>query len=115
MLIFYYLPQMTGSYWTAILILSELGLWQPLVFSPVFLLQLIYKGLFLVAVILPRLVSGRTAEVPVGIAAFFLTWVVLLPFVIPWGHLFPPTTPTSCSSICGSCQAQADVVCCSVL
>jgi hypothetical protein len=86
---------MVGSYWTAILVLSALGLWQPLVYSPVFLLQLIYKGLFLVAVVLPKIARGESQSVPWGISGFFLAWCVLLPFAIPWRHLFGMPAPPS--------------------
>lgn len=86
--------QMVGCYWTAILVLSALGLWQPLVYSPVFLLQLIYKGLFLVAVVLPKIARGESQSVPWGISGFFLAWCVLLPFAIPWRHLFALPTPS---------------------
>ena len=36
--------RLVGCLWLAIAILSVLGLWRPLTFSPVLLLQLIYKG-----------------------------------------------------------------------
>lgn len=47
-----------GALWTGILVLSLLGLREPLRYSPVLLLQLIYKSLWLVIYALPRL-RGR--------------------------------------------------------
>ena len=74
--------RLVGCLWLAIAALSLLGLWKPLTFSPVFLIQLIYKGMWLVVVALPALLNGQ--PFPKGMAVFFVVWVLLLPFVIPW-------------------------------
>ena len=54
--------------------------------SVVFLLQLIYKGTWLLVVALPAVINHQ--PYPKGMALFFVVWVVILPFVIPWGYLF---------------------------
>lgn len=78
--------QLVGCLWLGITILSILGLWKPITFSPVLLLQLIYKGTWLLVVALPAI---RNAEpYPSGMARFFLIWVIILPFVIPWKAWF---------------------------
>ena len=38
---------------------------------------------WLLIVAAPALLRGRTETVPLGIAVFFLIWVLVLPFVIP--------------------------------
>jgi hypothetical protein len=79
---------LVGALWTAILVLSALGLYAPLRFSPVLILQVIYKALWLLAFALPRVVKSRPGSVPWGIAGTFLVIVILWPLVIPWGYLF---------------------------
>lgn len=77
-----------GSLWTAILIGSVLGLFYPIPMSPLLLIQVIYKTLWLLVFVLPRLLSGRRSEVPWGIALTFFVIVVSYPWVMPWNHLF---------------------------
>ncbi|MGD9713831.1 MAG: hypothetical protein AB7V46_17480 [Thermomicrobiales bacterium] len=77
-----------GSLWTAILIGSVLGLFWPVPMSPLLLIQVIYKTLWLLVFVLPRLLGGRKGEVPWGIALTFLVIVVSYPWVIPCGQLF---------------------------
>jgi hypothetical protein len=61
-----------------------LGLWRPFIFSPVLLLQLIYKGSWLLVVAIPGIKNNQ--PYPSGMAIFFLVWVLVLPFVIPWAE-----------------------------
>ena len=77
-----------GSLWTAILIGSMLGLLYPVPMSPLLLIQVIYKTLWLLVFVLPRLLGGRIGEVPWGIALTFFMIVFSYPWVIPWGPLF---------------------------
>ena len=77
-----------GSLWTAILIGSVLGLFFPVAMSSLLLIQVIYKSLWLLVFVLPRLLKGKVSEVPSGIALVFLMIVVSYPWVIPWGQLF---------------------------
>ena len=76
--------RLVGCLWLAIAILSVLGLWRPVSFSPVFLVQLIYKGTWLLVVALPAIRNNQ--PYPSGMALFFLIWVIILPFVIPWSE-----------------------------
>lgn len=78
--------RLLGALWTAIALLSVLGLWYPRQMSLVLLLQVIYKGSWLLFAVLPSIVSKN--PYPKGMAVFFVIWVVLLPFVIPWTYLF---------------------------
>ncbi len=76
------LIRLVGCLWLAIAVLSVLGLWRPVSFSPVLLIQLIYKASWLLLVALPA-IRNKTPY-PEAMAAFFLVWVLVLPFVIPW-------------------------------
>ncbi len=77
-----------GSLWTAILLGSILGLIYPVPMSPILLIQVVYKTLWLLVFVTPRLLSGRRLEVPWGISLTFILIVVSYPWVIPWGRLF---------------------------
>jgi len=77
-----------GSLWTAILIGSVLGLFFPITMSALLLIQVIYKTLWLLVYVMPRMLKQRSKEVPWGIALTFLVIVVSYPWVIPWGQLF---------------------------
>ena len=77
-----------GSLWTAILIGSGIGLFFPIPMSPLLLIQVIYKTLWLLVFVPPRLLGGRSKEVPWGISLTFLVIVLSYPWAIPWGQLF---------------------------
>lgn len=78
--------RLVGALWLGITILSIFGLWKPLQFSSVLVLQLIYKGSWLFVVALPALMNNQ--PYPKAMAVFFVIWVLALPFVIPWKYLF---------------------------
>ena len=80
-----------GSLWTAILIGSALGLFYPVPMSPLLLIQVIYKTLWLLVFVTPRLIGKQTSEIPSGIALVFLVIVMSYPLVIPWQQLFVTT------------------------
>lgn len=74
--------RLVGCLWLAIAVLSVLGLWRPISFSPILLVQLIYKSTWLLVVALPAIRFNQ--PYPIGMALFFLIWVLILPFVMPW-------------------------------
>ncbi len=78
--------RLVGCLWLAIAVLSGLGLWQPVPFAAVLVLQLIYKGSWLLVVALPA--AAARQPLPKGMTLFFIIWVLALPFVIPWAKLF---------------------------
>jgi hypothetical protein len=78
---------LVGALWTAILVLSVLGLYAPLRYSPVLVLQLIYKTLWLFVFALPRVVKGNSQSIPWGIASSFIFIVLVWPWIIPWDYL----------------------------
>jgi hypothetical protein len=77
-----------GSLWTAILVASCLGLFYPVPMSPVLIVQIVYKSLWLLVFVLPRLILGRGREVPWVVAVMFLVIVLAYPWIVPWGQLF---------------------------
>jgi hypothetical protein len=78
-----------GSLWTGILVCSIAGLFQPVVFAPILFLQVIYKAVWLMFYVLPRLKNaGTRKEIHWGIASSFTFIVILYPLVIPWSALF---------------------------
>jgi hypothetical protein len=78
---------LVGSLWTAILVGSILGLFAPVTYAPLLLMQVIYKSLWLAIYAAPRIAAGRSDAVPPGIAVSFVVIVLTYPFVIPWSHL----------------------------
>ncbi|MBN8577499.1 MAG: hypothetical protein J0L66_11190 [Cytophagales bacterium] len=76
--------RLVGCLWLAIAVLSVCGLWRPLTFSPVLLLQFFYKGTWLLVVAVPAIKNNQAY--PSGMAIFFLVWVLILPFTIPWNE-----------------------------
>jgi hypothetical protein len=78
---------LVGSLWTAIMILSALGLREPLRFSPVLLLQVIYKTLWLLFYVVPLLRKGEWSAIPAGITTSFAAIVLVWPWLIPWRYL----------------------------
>ena len=78
--------RLVGALWGAIFLLSILGLFLPDRMALVLFFQLIYKGSWLLFAALPALMNQQAF--PRGMAVFFLIWVLVLPFVIPWKIIF---------------------------
>ena len=80
----------TGSLWTAILLCSIAGLFHPIIFAAILLLQVLYKAVWLVFYVLPRLRNADSRkDIHWGMAVSFLLIVIFYPLVIPWSVLFP--------------------------
>ena len=71
-----------GALWSAIFLLSVVGLFYPKQMSLVLVLQLIYKSSWLFVAAVPAIIHHQ--PYPKSMALFFLIWVLILPFVIPW-------------------------------
>lgn len=80
--------KLVGSMWTAILVLSIMGLFYPERFSPLLAMQVIYKSLWLVSYVAPRIRKKHYKEIPVGITSCFIFIVFTYPLIIPWRLLF---------------------------
>ena len=71
---------LVGSHWAAILSASVFGLFMPVLFAPLLLVQIIYKALWLTLFVLPLMLAGKPA--PWGIASIFAAIVLTYPFVL---------------------------------
>lgn len=77
-----------GALWLALGAVAALGLSDPLTFSPVLLVQLAYKSLWLLAVAVPALLAGNREAGLVYMSGLFTAWVAALLFAVPFGYLF---------------------------
>ena len=69
-------------------IISILGFRSPLKFAPVLLLQLCYKAIFLVAVVLPLLVTAQFPGYAILLAVIYATYVIGDAIAIPFSYIF---------------------------
>ncbi len=72
---------LVGSLWSAILLASVAGLYAPRLFAPVVLIQIVYKSLWLLAFVLPLILSGKSGAIPWGIATTFILIVLSYPIL----------------------------------
>lgn len=76
----------TGSVWFAIGLISVLGLRDPVQFAGVFLVQIVYKTVWITLVGLPAMFQGDER------ASFFVVFFALVTlgfaFAVPWQQLF---------------------------
>ena len=78
----------TGGVYVAFAILSIFGLRSPLKFAPVLCLQLLYKAVWLIGVILPLLVAGRLPAYGMMLAVIFATYIIGDLIAIPFRYVF---------------------------
>ena len=77
-----------GAVYVAFIVLSILGLRSPLKFVPVLFLQLCYKCIWFLVVLLPRLLGGQFPVHAVVLSLIFTTYVIGDLIAIPFGRLF---------------------------
>ncbi|MGB7295206.1 MAG: hypothetical protein WBC70_06405 [Candidatus Aminicenantales bacterium] len=77
-----------GSLFLALGLVSILGLRSPLKFTPVLLLELVYKPLWLVAVALPLFLKGQFPFYVVFMSAVFVTFIIGNLIAIPFSYVF---------------------------
>lgn len=77
--------RVVGALWLAIAALSLYGLYAPRAMQPVLVLQIVYKGSWLLVAGLPAMLGGR--DYPSGMLWFFVVWVLVLPWVVEWRSL----------------------------
>ena len=87
-----------GSVYVAFGVLSILGLRSPLKFAPVLFLQLCYKSIWFIGVILPLAVTAQFPDYALVIAIIFATYIIGDLIAIPFSYVFakklePPPTP----------------------
>jgi hypothetical protein len=77
-----------GSVWVAFGLLSILGLRSPLKFSPILLLQLSYKVVWFIGVLLPVIIAGTFPEYAIGYVVFFAIYIIGDLIAIPFSYVF---------------------------
>ncbi len=77
-----------GSVWVAFGLLSILGLRSPLKFSPVLLLQLSYKVVWFIGVLLPVLIAGEFQVYAIAYVVFFAIYIIGDLIAIPFSYVF---------------------------
>ena len=77
-----------GSSYLAFGILSVFGLRAPLKFIPVLLLQLCYKSIWFIGVIIPMIIYGRIPNYAIYLMIIFLTYIIGDLIAIPFSNLF---------------------------
>jgi len=82
----------TGSVYLSFALLSILGLRAPLKFSPVLLLQLSYKVVWFVGVLLPLLASGNFPLYGVLHVVIFASYIIGDLIAIPFSYVFSRQT-----------------------
>lgn len=78
----------TGSVYLAFGLLSILGLRSPLHFVPVLLLQLCYKSVWLIGVVLPLLITRRFPMYAIPLVVIFATYITGDLIAIPFSYIF---------------------------
>lgn len=76
------------SQWLAIALLSVLGLRSPIKYSPVLLLVVTYKTVWMLALALPKAISGTLISWGQTNAIEWLILVVVVALVMPWKYIF---------------------------
>lgn len=79
---------LAGSVYTAFGLIAILGITSPLKFLPILLLQLLYKSIWLLAVILPLLLSGQLPCHAILLLVIFSTYILGDLIAIPFPYLF---------------------------
>ena len=77
-----------GSVYLAFGLLSLLGLRSPLKFVPVLLLQLCYKTVWLIGVVLPLSITARFPDYAILTLIIFATFIVGDLIAIPFSYVF---------------------------
>jgi hypothetical protein len=77
-----------GSVYLGFGILSIFGLRSPLKFAPVLFLQLCYKSIWFIGVVLPLLITGHFPGYAVLTAAVFATYITGDLIAIPFSYIF---------------------------
>ncbi len=78
----------TGSVWLAFGLLSILGLKSPLKFVPVLLMQLTYKAVWFIGVVLPLLVSGKFPNYAILHVVIMASYIIGDLIAIPFSYVF---------------------------
>ncbi len=78
----------TGSVYLSFALLSILGLRSPLKFVPVLLLQVSYKVVWFIGVVLPLLVAGRFPVYAILHVVIFASYIIGDMIAVPFSYVF---------------------------
>ncbi len=78
----------TGSVYFSFALLSILGIRSPLKFAPLLLLQLTYKVVWFVGVIIPLLLVGKFPTYALLFTAIYVTYIIGDLIAIPFSYFF---------------------------
>ena len=82
----------TGSVYLSFALLSILGLRAPLKFVPVLLLQLSYKVVWFIGVIIPILFAGNFPAYAILLVIIFASYIIGDLIAIPFSYVFAKST-----------------------
>ena len=82
----------TGSVYLSFALLSILGLRAPLKFVPVLLLQLSYKVVWFIGVIIPIILAGKFPVYAILLVIIFATYIIGDLIAIPFSYVFAKST-----------------------
>jgi hypothetical protein len=78
----------SGSFYLACTLVAILGLRDPLKFVPILVIELCYKVLWFIGVVLPFLITGRFPSYAIPIAIIFATYIIGNLIAIPFSYVF---------------------------
>ena len=78
----------TASVYLAFALVSIHGLKSPLKFSPILMLQMVYKLIWFIAIIIPMLIKGTFPTYGVLLAVIFASYVIGDLIAIPFAYIF---------------------------
>ena len=78
----------TGSLFVAFGVLSIFGLRSPLKFVPILFLELCYKSIWFIGVMLPLLMTGQFPNYALTFAIIFATFIIGDIIAIPFSYIF---------------------------
>jgi len=82
----------SGSFYLACALVSILGLRDPLKFVPILVIELCYKLLWFIGVVLPFLITGKFPAYAIPIAIIFATYIIGNLIAIPFPYVFTKQT-----------------------
>ncbi len=77
----------TGSVYLAFALLSILGLRSPLKFTPILLLQLTYKSVWFIGVVIPLLLMGKYPAYAILFTVIYVSYIIGDLIAIPFSYV----------------------------
>ena len=77
-----------GSVYVTFGLLSILGLWSPLKFVPVLLMQLCYKSIWFIGIVIPLITTAQFPDYAIPLMIIFATYIIGDLIAIPFSYVF---------------------------